>query len=81
MYAPANPLRSLSGDAAYIPSFLQTVDGPVVLVGDSSGGAVITKAATGLSNVKALVYVAAFALDKGRARRPCCPRTSTRARC
>ncbi|MFF2789400.1 alpha/beta hydrolase [Streptomyces sp. NPDC058049] len=46
-------------------SFLQTVDGPVVLVGDSSGGAVITKAATGLSNVKALVYVAAFALDKG----------------
>ncbi|WP_254648639.1 alpha/beta fold hydrolase [Streptomyces sp. GbtcB6] len=65
VYAPANPLRSLSGDAAYIKSFLQTIDGPVVLVGHSYGGAVITEAAAGLDNVKALVYVAAFALDKG----------------
>ncbi|MGW0949135.1 esterase/lipase family protein [Streptomyces sp. NPDC002623] len=65
VYASANPLRSLSGDAAYIHWFLQTIDGPAVLVGHSYGGAVITKAATGLSNVKALVYVAAFALDKG----------------
>ncbi|MFF8026532.1 esterase/lipase family protein [Streptomyces sp. NPDC007896] len=65
VYAPANPLRSPSGDAAYIKSFLQTIDGPVVLVGHCYGGAVITQAAAGLRNVKALVYVAAFALDKG----------------
>ncbi|GAX49708.1 alpha/beta hydrolase [Streptomyces olivochromogenes] len=65
VYAPANPLRSLSGDAAYIKSFLQTIDGPVILVGRSYGGAVITQAAAGLKNVKALAYVAAFVLDKG----------------
>lgn len=53
MYAPANPPRSLSGDATYIHSFLKTIDGPVVLVGHSYGGAVITKAAAGLKNVKA----------------------------
>ncbi|MEV4352365.1 alpha/beta hydrolase [Actinoplanes sp. NPDC049596] len=63
--APANPLRSLSGDAASIRAYLQTVPGPVVLVGHSYGGAVITNAATGLSNVKALVYVNAFAPDQG----------------
>jgi pimeloyl-ACP methyl ester carboxylesterase len=63
--AVANPLRSLSGDAAYVRAFLQTVTGPIVLVGHSYGGAVITNAATGLSNVKALVYVNAFAPDEG----------------
>jgi pimeloyl-ACP methyl ester carboxylesterase len=63
--APANPLRSLSGDADYIASVLRTIPGPVVLVGHSYGGAVITNAATQAHNVKALVYVAAFALDKG----------------
>ncbi|MFJ2478245.1 alpha/beta fold hydrolase [Streptomyces sp. NPDC087659] len=61
--APANPLRGLSGDASYIANFLKTVPGPIVLVGHSYGGAVITNAATGNSNVKALVYVAAFAPD------------------
>lgn len=58
--APANPLRGLASDSAYLRSLLQTIPGPVVLVGHSYGGAVITNAATGLPNVKALVYVAAF---------------------
>lgn len=63
--APPNPLRSLSGDAAYLRAFLQTVPGPIVLVGHSYGGAVITNAATGQPNVKALVYIDAFAPDQG----------------
>lgn len=63
--ALANPLRSLSGDAAYIRAYLQTVTTPTVLVGHSYGGAVITNAATGLPNVKALVYINAFAPDEG----------------
>ena len=63
--APPNPLRSLSGDAEYIRTFLSTVPGPIVLVGHSYGGAVITNAATGNPNVKALVYVDAFAPDEG----------------
>ncbi|GAA2989650.1 alpha/beta hydrolase [Streptomyces lactacystinicus] len=63
--AVANPLRGLAGDAAYLSSVLDTVPGPVVLVGHSYGGAVITDAATGHANVKALVYIAAFAPDQG----------------
>jgi pimeloyl-ACP methyl ester carboxylesterase len=63
--APANPLRSLSGDSAYLKALLKTVTGPVVLVGHSYGGAVISNAATGNANVKALVYLAAYALEKG----------------
>jgi pimeloyl-ACP methyl ester carboxylesterase len=63
--APANPLRSLPADAAYIASVLRSIDGPVVLVGHSYGGAVITNAATNAHNVKALVYVAAFMPDTG----------------
>ncbi|RKG82455.1 alpha/beta fold hydrolase [Corallococcus terminator] len=65
VYAFANPLRSISGDAEYLRSFLSTLTGPLVLVGHSYGGAVITNAATGNPNVKALVYVAAYALDEG----------------
>jgi pimeloyl-ACP methyl ester carboxylesterase len=65
VYAPANPLRSLSGDTEYLKSFLATVPGPVVLVGHSYGGAVITGAATGNPAVKALVYIAAYAPDQG----------------
>ncbi|MFD7076444.1 alpha/beta hydrolase [Nocardioides sp. NPDC059952] len=61
--APANPLRGLSSDAAYLRSILETIPGPVVLVGHSYGGAVMTNAATGLPNVKALVFIAAFAPD------------------
>jgi pimeloyl-ACP methyl ester carboxylesterase len=65
VYAPPNPLRSLKGDAATIADFLSTIKGPIVLVGHSYGGAVITDAANGLSNVKALVYVDAFAPAQG----------------
>lgn len=64
--APPNPLRSLSGDAAYLRDLLSTIQGPVVLVGHSYGGAVITNAASGNANVKALVYVDAFAPDQGQ---------------
>ena len=63
--APANPLRSLSSDAAYVSSVLDTIEGPIVLVGHSYGGAVITNAAVGHDNVEALVYIAAFAPDAG----------------
>ena len=63
--APANPLRGLTGDAAYISSVLAQITGPIILVGHSYGGAVITNAAYGNPNVKALVYVAAYALDEG----------------
>ena len=63
--APANPLRGVSSDAAYLKSFLATINGPIVLVGHSYGGMVITNAATGNPNVKALVYVAAYAPDEG----------------
>ena len=63
--APANPLRGVTTDSAYLASVLATIDGPIVLVGHSYGGAVITNAATGNPNVKALVYVAAFAPDEG----------------
>jgi pimeloyl-ACP methyl ester carboxylesterase len=63
--APANPLRSVSADSGYLASVLATIPGPIVLVGHSYGGEVITNAAAGNPNVKALVYVAAFAPDQG----------------
>ncbi len=62
--APPNQLRSLTGDAAYVSAFLSTIPGPIVLVGHSYGGAVITNAATGNANVKALVYIDAFIPDR-----------------
>src|SRR2546426_3544035 len=65
VYVPPNPLRGLASDSAYIASFLQTITGPIILVGHSYGGAVITNAATGNPNVKALAYVDAFAPDEG----------------
>src|SRR5687768_17239047 len=61
----ANPLRGLSADAAYIASILNTIPGPIVLVGHSYGGAVITNAALGNANIKALVYINAFVPDQG----------------
>ncbi|MGO4378784.1 alpha/beta fold hydrolase [Pseudoduganella sp. RAF53_2] len=61
----ANPLRSVKGDGAYVSSIVKGIQGPVVLVGHSYGGAVITAAASGNQNVKAMVYVAAFAPDAG----------------
>jgi pimeloyl-ACP methyl ester carboxylesterase len=63
--APANPLRGLAADAAYLASVVNQIDGPVVLVGHSYGGAVISNAATDASNVVGLVCVAAFAPDEG----------------
>ncbi|MBO1331820.1 alpha/beta fold hydrolase [Streptomyces sp. VRA16 Mangrove soil] len=63
--APALPLRDLASDAAYIRSVLDGVTGPVVLVGHSYGGAVISQAASGASHVKALVYIAAFVPEVG----------------
>ena len=63
--AASDPLRSLSGDADYVRSILQTISGPIVLVGHSYGGAVITNAARGVPNVKALVYVGAFVPAQG----------------
>ncbi|MFS8198402.1 alpha/beta fold hydrolase [Streptomyces sp. CWNU-52B] len=63
--AIADPLRGLASDAAYVKSRIESVDGPVVLVGHSYGGAVISEAATDESRVKALVYVAAFAPAEG----------------
>lgn len=65
VYAPANPLRGIAGDAAYLRTFLSTIPGPITLVGHSYGGAVITNAATGNRNVTALVYIAAYALAEG----------------
>ena len=61
----ANPLRSLQGDSDYLRQLLKSIDGRVVLVGHSYGGAVITNAATGSKNVKSLVYVAAFIPEAG----------------
>jgi pimeloyl-ACP methyl ester carboxylesterase len=63
--AIANPLRSVKGDASYLASLLDSIHGPVILVGHSYGGTVITVAATGKSNVKALVYVSGLAPDLG----------------
>jgi pimeloyl-ACP methyl ester carboxylesterase len=63
--AAANPLRSVSGDARYVADILSSIKSPVVLVGHSYGGSVISEAAVGKTNVKALVYVAAFAPDLG----------------
>ncbi|WP_396655674.1 alpha/beta fold hydrolase [Microbacterium sp.] len=63
--AVANPLRSLAGDAAYVRDVLSGIEGPVVLVGHSYGGMVITEAAAENPAVVGLVYVSAFAPDTG----------------
>jgi pimeloyl-ACP methyl ester carboxylesterase len=63
--APANPLRGISTDAAYIASVLNQIPGPVLAVGHSYGGAVISNAAADAANVVGLVFVAAFAPDDG----------------
>jgi pimeloyl-ACP methyl ester carboxylesterase len=61
--APANPLRGVAADSAYLTSVVNQMDGPVLLAGHSYGGAVITNAATDAPSVVGLVYVAAFAPD------------------
>jgi pimeloyl-ACP methyl ester carboxylesterase len=63
--APANPLRGIAADSAYAEALFGQIEGPVVAVGHSYGGAVITNAATDAKNVVGLVYVAAFAPDEG----------------
>src|SRR5215469_13286811 len=63
--APANPLRGISIDSAYLASLLDQIPGPILAVGHSYGGAVISNATTKAKNVKGLVYVAAFATDDG----------------
>jgi pimeloyl-ACP methyl ester carboxylesterase len=65
VWAVPNPLRGVSPDAAYVASALSTISGPIVLVAHSYGGFVITNAATGNPNVKALVYIDGFAPDEG----------------
>ncbi|MEV6839414.1 alpha/beta hydrolase [Streptomyces sp. NPDC051133] len=62
---PSNPLRGLQSDSAYVANVLKSVQGPVVLVGHSYGGEVITNAAASNPQVKALVYIAAIAPEKG----------------
>ncbi|WP_308492774.1 alpha/beta fold hydrolase [Microbacterium terrisoli] len=64
--AAANPLRSLSGDAAYVRDVIASVSGPVILVGHSYGGMVITEAAADNDAVVGLVYVAAFVPGTGQ---------------
>jgi pimeloyl-ACP methyl ester carboxylesterase len=63
--APMNPLRSLAFDADAVARYTTTIEGPIVLVGHSYGGAVISQAAPVVSDVIALVFLSAFALDKG----------------
>ena len=63
--AVANPLRSVKGDAAYVADILSSIKSPAVLVGHSYGGSVISEAANGNANVKALVFVSAFAPEAG----------------
>ena len=61
----ANPLRHLTGDAAYLAALLATISGPIVLVGHSYGGAVMSNAAAGNQQVQALVFVAGWMPDEG----------------
>ena len=66
VFVPPNPLLGISYDSAFIRDFLDTISGPIILVGHSYGGAVITDAAAGDKQVKALVYVDAFAPAQGQ---------------
>ena len=63
--APSNPLRGVAFDASVVGDVVKAIDGPVVLVGHSYGGAVIGQASAGLENVTGLVFLAAFGLEVG----------------
>ena len=63
--AAANPLRSVAGDAESVASIFEALEAPIVLVGHSYGGIVISNAARDHENVKALVYVCGFAPEEG----------------
>lgn len=65
--AVANPLRSVSRDAGYVSDVVKSIEGPVVLVGHSYGGQIISNVGDRMANIKALVYVAAFAPERGEA--------------
>lgn len=65
--AVANPLRSVSNDARLVSDVVASIEGPVILVGHSYGGQVISNVTAGNANIKSLVYVAAFAPDEGEA--------------
>jgi len=65
VYAPPNTLRGLDADSANLATFVKSIPGPVILVGHSYGGSVISEVAPSEGNVKALVYVDAFAPDTG----------------
>ncbi len=65
MVAAANPLRGVQSDADYVYAVLNSIQGPIVLVGHSYGGMVSSNAVKGNSNVQALVYVDAFAPEAG----------------
>ncbi len=61
----SNPLRELRGDAAYVAALVRSIEGPIVLVGHSYGGAVISGAAAGNEQVEALVYLNGWVPDEG----------------
>jgi pimeloyl-ACP methyl ester carboxylesterase len=63
--AISNPLRGIAADSAYVASVIEQTPGPVLAVGHSYGGAIITNAAAGAENVLGLVYVSGFAPDEG----------------
>jgi pimeloyl-ACP methyl ester carboxylesterase len=63
--APPNPLRGVRADSAYLASLLKQIEGPILLVAHSYGGAVISNAAVQASNVVGLVYVAALIPEEG----------------
>src|ERR1700722_3215541 len=63
--AVVNPLRGINADSAYVASVIRQIPGPVLAVGHSYGGAVITNACSMTANVVGLVYIAAFAPDEG----------------
>jgi pimeloyl-ACP methyl ester carboxylesterase len=63
--AVANPLRGVKSDADYVAGVMRGIDGPIILVGHSYGGSVISNAVNGNGNVRSLVYVAAFAPEAG----------------
>jgi pimeloyl-ACP methyl ester carboxylesterase len=65
VFAHANPLRTLAGDAAALSDLVRTIDGPVLLAGHSYGGAVVTNVARDAGEIVGLVYIAAFALEAG----------------
>ena len=65
VFAPPTPLRGLSSDAQALQAYVSDINGPIVLVGHSYGGAVITAAGPAIPNLAGLVYVAAFGIDEG----------------